>query len=682
MSELRTFRVCTSKQLPISSQRSSNFIYFTYDTLIVYLGQVKYSDPYAIVETLPKDPARGVMYFCLDTGLVKFKDDLEVNTLAKIESDDQLEILKQSGTMFFYNARSRYLDKQTKTVSLPYQNGTYELTVALANELKINENTVIRYNVDTNQFEISGDIEDYGQLNTYGYSGKNTSTATTTVVDGKISTEVKVSKAYDNLLKNTSGGLFVSATDKVSREEFEGLRSNYQDYKGTLEYYLKTIQAVAAAGQDLVNRDSINAKIAKALENAYPDIDKAVKNYDELLADIRGIEGRSKEYTDIETNEAKNDILETTYKPWEIIGSPSTEDVTTDGFGEPKKLNDDYYVDGEYTPPDVIINQRDSQISELRAQNNLLTLNNQDLTNRLSTSESQVNNLTTQVESLQTENDTLKKKLSDAQLGEEKTNLITSTAIAAFLETSNQEELQMASKTFKVTIDNGETHTVVVEEVTETTPSTDGTSTGGNTGDNSGTTTPSTGGDAGSKTTDTSTGDKGSESTTPSTSETTTPTTGTSTGDDSGTTTPSTGGSTDTPSTSETGDKGSSSKDNSSSGDSGSTDAHSTGEQTGGNTESSTGDKGSSETTTPSAGEATTPTTNTSSEEKGSTSKDQGTTTTSETKSSTTADDTSSAKTNTSDTSSDTSSESSDTKEKVVRDDSNSSSSTGAEGIE
>ena len=674
MSELRTFRVCTSKQLPISSQRSSKFIYFTYDTLIVYLGQVKYSDPYAIIETLPKDPARGVMYFCLDTGLVKFKDDLEVNTLAKIESDDQLEILKQSGTMFFYNARSRYLDKQTKTVSLPYQNGTYELTVALANELKINENTVIKYNTDTNQFEISGDIEDYGQLNTHGYSGKNTSTATTTVVDGKISTEVKVSKAYDNLLKNTSGGLFVSATDKVSREEFEGLRSNYQDYKGTLEYYLKTIQAVAAAGQDLVNRDTINAKIAKALEDAYPDIDKAVKNYDELAADIKGIEGRSKEYTDIETNKAKNDILETTYKPWEIIGSPSTEDVTTDGFGEPKKLNDDYYVDGEYTPPDVIINQRDSQISELRTQNNLLTLNNQDLTNRLSTSESQVNNLTTQVESLQTENDTLKKKLSDAQLGEEKTNLITSTAIAAFLETSNQEELQMASKTFKVTIDNGETHTVVVEEVTETTPSTDGTSTGGNTGDDSstttpstepstddkgsetttpstgddsGTATPSTEGDTGSKTTDTSsTNDKGSETTIPSSSGTTTPSTG-NTGDDSGKTTPSTEG-----------------------GDAGSKD-----------TESSTGDKGS-ETTIPSTSETTTSTTDTSSTEKESTTKDQGTTDTSETKSSTTTDDTSSTKTNTSDTSSDTSSESSDTKEKVVRDDSNSSSSTGVEGAE
>ena len=642
MSELRTFRVCTSKQLPISSQRSSNFIYFTYDTLIVYLGQVKYSDPYAIVETLPKDPARGVMYFCLDTGLVKFKDDLEVNTLAKIESDDQLEILKQSGTMFFYNARSRYLDKQTKTVSLPYQNGTYELTVALANELKINENTVIKYNTDTNQFEISGDIEDYGQLNTHGYSGKNTSTATTTVVDGKISTEVKVSKAYDNLLKNTSGGLFVSATDKVSREEFEGLRSNYQDYKGTLEYYLKTIQAVAAAGQDLVNRDSINAKIAKALEDAYPDIDKAVKNYDELSADIRGIEGRSKEYTDIETNKAKNDILETTYKPWEIIGSPSTEDVTTDGFGEPKKLNDDYYVDGEYTPPDVIINQRDSQISELRSQNNLLTLNNQDLTNRLSTSESQVNNLTTQVESLQTENDTLKKKLSDAQLGEEKTNLITSTAIAAFLKTSNQEELRMASKTFKVTIDNGETHTVVVEEVTETTPSTDGTSTGGNTGDDSGKTTPSTEGGTGS-TTEPSTDDKGSETTNPSTSETTTPSTGT--GDDSGKTTPSEG---------DTGSK---------------------------DTEPSTGDKGS-ETTTPSTSETSTSATDTSSTEKESTTKEQGATDTSETKSSTTADDTSSTKTNTSDTSSDTSSESSDTKEKVVRDDSNSSSSTGVEGAE
>ena len=188
---MKTLRVCHSKDLPSIHDRDINYIYFLYDKLEVFLGQNYYSDPYAIVESYPFDNViPGMLYFCLDDGYVKAQVNLVDTKIAKIESDEQLEILKQAGTTFFVNAERRYLDVRTRCISLPFRNGSYELTVNLAADLKINKNTVIAFNPETQQFEIVGDIQDFDIVFSRDYRGLKTDSVDTKVEDHKISSDV------------------------------------------------------------------------------------------------------------------------------------------------------------------------------------------------------------------------------------------------------------------------------------------------------------------------------------------------------------------------------------------------------------------------------------------------------------------------------------------------------------
>ena len=158
---MKTLRVCHSRDLPSIHDRDINYIYFLYDKLEVFIGQNYYSDPYAIVESFPSLPVAEMLYFCIDDGKIRARVSLVETEIAEIESPEQLEILKQAGTTFFVNSDRRYLDVKSKLITLPYNNGTYELTLSLANDLKIDENTVIAFNPETQQFEIVGDIQDY-----------------------------------------------------------------------------------------------------------------------------------------------------------------------------------------------------------------------------------------------------------------------------------------------------------------------------------------------------------------------------------------------------------------------------------------------------------------------------------------------------------------------------------------
>ena len=49
MADLKTFRVCLSSELPPEVDREDNYIYFTYDTLSLYLGQNEFCDNFAIL---------------------------------------------------------------------------------------------------------------------------------------------------------------------------------------------------------------------------------------------------------------------------------------------------------------------------------------------------------------------------------------------------------------------------------------------------------------------------------------------------------------------------------------------------------------------------------------------------------------------------------------------------------
>lgn len=321
MHELKKLRVCLSEDIPILTNRDPTYFYFLYDKLILFAGQNLYNDPFAIVEDVPEEPAHNLLYLTLNDGKIKVFVNYSIHDIAEIENEEQLDILKKTGTTYFMNANGRYLDLNHRIVSLPFNNGTYELTVNLANELIIDENTIIGFNPESNIFEIIGNKQDFDMVFTKGYKGKNSDTIDMNVVDHKIFGELKISPAYDNMLKIVSDGLYANASDRVTIQQFQSFVSSFQDYKTRMEYYLQDLIKKYDASQSVVSPQSISTRILKALEAVYPEINESLEKYNKIAAQFDGLEQRVKDYADREYAIAYSNlykaIIDATIHPWE-----------------------------------------------------------------------------------------------------------------------------------------------------------------------------------------------------------------------------------------------------------------------------------------------------------------------------------------------------------------------------
>lgn len=317
MADLKTLKVCLSKDLPSLQDRDSNTIYFLRDKLIIYLGKSMYHDPYAIVEDIPSEPITGLLYFLLSDGTVRSYIEYQVITIAQIEDEEQLELLKQTGSIFFVNSQRRYLDLARRIVTLPYNNGTYELTVDMANSLKIDEKTVIGFNPATNMFEMVGDS--YNEM-IFDYKGKNSNSVNTTVSDKRISSEIKISEVYGNIIKVASDGLYATV-DGVSKNQFDSWTTAYREYKTYMEGYLRSLSEKIDDNEQKVSMSTINEKIYNALKEQYNDIEYALDKFNEYSERFEGMENRIKGYSDKQYEDIytllSGQIREATMNPWE-----------------------------------------------------------------------------------------------------------------------------------------------------------------------------------------------------------------------------------------------------------------------------------------------------------------------------------------------------------------------------
>lgn len=322
MNGLRILRVCLSSELPDISQRSPNYIYFLYDKLMLFMGQSIYNDPYCIVDVFPDDPITGILYIESASGNVLSYIDGVIVQIAEIESDEQRDHLYLSGSTFFVNADKRYLDIQRRVITLPYLNGNYVLTVDAANDLKLDQNTTLRFNPETNQFELDGNSAGIKPFKKE-YNGKETESTFTNVDDYTIYTDLKISPAFDNILKILKDGLYASATDRVPVKEFNTWKKSFENYKINMESYLNELAAKINSTSGEVSPDSINKKIQDALEKVYPEIQDALDEFSSISNRFGGIEKRCKDYTDTRFNESAKDlnnaIIEATNNPWEVI---------------------------------------------------------------------------------------------------------------------------------------------------------------------------------------------------------------------------------------------------------------------------------------------------------------------------------------------------------------------------
>ena len=329
MPNLKTLKVCLSEELPLITERDPNTIYFLYDKLLVFLGQSLYNDPYAIVESMPENPVFNMLYFDLSDGKVKAYIDYSVTEIGEIENQEQLEILKQSGTTFFVNAEKRYLDLRRRTVTLPFQNGTYELTVSLANNLKFDENTVIGFNPETNCFEVIGKYDDFDMVFTRRYRDEDSHTVDTHVSEHKISADIKISKVEGNILRIHTDGLYASTGDKVTQERFDSLVKSFRDYRTDMEEYLNNL---AERINSSIGSGTLGERIQTALEKVYPEIDQALADYEEFAAKFDGLEDRLKTYIDDTFDETQTTIMneysDFLNDPWGTFGTYPEPTVT------------------------------------------------------------------------------------------------------------------------------------------------------------------------------------------------------------------------------------------------------------------------------------------------------------------------------------------------------------------
>ena len=239
------------------------------------------------------------------------------------------------------------MDLRRRTVTLPFQNGTYELTVSLANNLKIDENTVIGFNPETNCFEIIGKYDDFDMVFLRRYRDLDTSTVDIHVSEHKISADVKISQEEGNILKANTDGLYAASGDKVTMERFNSLVNSFRSYREDMEDYMNALAEIVGMEQ---GTGTLAERIDAALNKVYPEIDQALENFETYARKLDGLEDRVNQYTDEKFAEVK-ETLTTLFNgvfenPWEIFGDYNPNEPTT----EPEEP--DTGEDTETTEPD------------------------------------------------------------------------------------------------------------------------------------------------------------------------------------------------------------------------------------------------------------------------------------------------------------------------------------------
>lgn len=316
----RVLKVLHSQNLPLPADRDKNYMYFAYDKMKLYLYQSVYSDPFNIVETLPdkQDMVENMLYITLDGYMnTRIGNSLiDLGTVEKINNvidPAQLALLRKVGTIYFMNAESRYLDTQTRMLQLPFQNGNYQLSLSLAKENLIDNDTTIKFNQETNQFEIMGnEFQPFKWLkDIYKYITVSTKSISTYIETGfnAIRSEINISDDPTNAIKVLSGGLYVDTSDFVADQRYQQLVEAFYEYKHIIDGYVQELKDAVLEVTSTVSPESIDEQINEAIENYQPEMLQMIADYDDFSNRIDALEQNVYTETDQKINQLRTDII-------------------------------------------------------------------------------------------------------------------------------------------------------------------------------------------------------------------------------------------------------------------------------------------------------------------------------------------------------------------------------------
>ena len=362
-----TLKILPKRLLPPYSERSDSYIYFCYDKLEIYLGQGFYNDSFCIVDK-PMEPnigIEGMIYIMLtsgttddemeysagdvwtigyqitkdyETGEYITSQNLEKKKMASLEKKngvpdpEQLAYLDGIGTLYFQRAEYKYFDKQTRTISLPFQNGTAKLAVEAKENLRFDDNTVLKYNPLTGKFEYDDNYIDPDELvdpNT-GLKGYSTNSIDTYVKNNQLHADVRISSNIANGLRILKDGLYVNTTNFVPLAEFNSLKDDYEEWSRN---FTELIERYNDKIDETYSEENLQNIAQTALEDYKPDIETLINAYEAIYDKLNMIYKAVPQYIDDKFLETKNDILNNAH-----LNLPDTETILVDDFGDPLVL--------------------------------------------------------------------------------------------------------------------------------------------------------------------------------------------------------------------------------------------------------------------------------------------------------------------------------------------------------
>lgn len=288
---MKIFIICSSEFLPAPPDRDPNSIYLLYDTLDVYYGRTQYSGLYSIVTELPDGssienmPVKNMMYIKMN-GDVYMVNEETPELIAQLEDPSQAEYLVKAGTSFLLKSGYRYIDSQTKVLSLPFQNGIFQLSVILDKPIEITNETILVYNPETGHFEIDGPryYDEFGRNpEILKYTAKETNTVKTYIQNDHIHADVKVSGKVGNILQIRTDGLYANSELFASVEEFNELVTRTQREINTFNIFLQRIEDAMASVDITLSDTTLREAIEAAIEEHFPTLEEAVDNYEEVI---------------------------------------------------------------------------------------------------------------------------------------------------------------------------------------------------------------------------------------------------------------------------------------------------------------------------------------------------------------------------------------------------------------
>ena len=331
MADLKTLVVCLSTDLPTEADRDVNFIYFVYNTLTLFMGKAVYGENFCIVDSMPNEPDIDRLYICLDDGKVKVYDDYEIIEIGEVQTREMLNILSQAGTLYYFNSKERYIDRNERLLVLPFNNGEYRMVIDGPGDLLYNDNTVVKYNSDSERFEIYGETYDEDPLDTKGFRGHETDSVKIDVKDGRIEGNVKISQGDGNLIRVVEDGLYVAVKDAITNKEFDSWKSGYDLYKSQIEGYVASIEENIEKIKDIISEEVINEKIQYYLEQVYPTIDEAIEQYEVLNQTILSALDSYEVYANTRFNEIESELRakveEALEHPWGDLDAQEVPDT-------------------------------------------------------------------------------------------------------------------------------------------------------------------------------------------------------------------------------------------------------------------------------------------------------------------------------------------------------------------